>query len=172
MSLLETLRRPLLDNFPALRPENLCITSERTSAYNCIAWAADDSGKWWWPAKFYWWPNDIPREHTLDAFTRLYRRLGYEICDNGRLESGAEKIVIYCSNGLPTHAARQLPDGTWTSKLGRSEDIIHRSPHDLSGSEYGKPERFMKRTRKQYVQTNPNCNVKRVDGDSFGKLTA
>jgi hypothetical protein len=55
-----------------------------------------------------------------------------------------EKIALYADkNGLPSHAARQLPSGTWTSKLGPMEDIEHlmlEALEDAAGttSAYGK----------------------------------
>ena len=68
--------------------------------------------------------------------------LGYGVCDNSRLESGYDKVALYAihatkrpvnppprwqdmSAWAPTHMARQLADGTWTSKLGGSEDVNH-----------------------------------------------
>ena len=44
-----------------------------------------------------------------------------------------------------THAARQLADGWWTSKLGPAEDIRHRTPQALAGDQYGQVVAFMKR---------------------------
>lgn len=38
--------------------------------------------------------------------------------------------------GMPTHAARQLHSGAWTSKLGNAEDIEHEL-HALEGEIYG-----------------------------------
>jgi len=38
-----------------------------------------------------------------------------------------------------THAALQLRDGTWTSKLGKLALIRHRTPQDLDGPSYGVP---------------------------------
>ena len=58
--------------------------------------------------------------------------------------TGSKKIAIYQSGGLPTHAARQLPDGQWTSKLGRNIDISHTLP-GLEGPEYGQVAVFMRR---------------------------
>jgi hypothetical protein len=56
----------------------------------------------------------------MSAFIQAYKSLGYELCDNSELEAGFEKIAIYAtSDGEPTHAARQLSVGLWTSKLGR-----------------------------------------------------
>jgi hypothetical protein len=47
---------------------------------------------------------------------------------NSELEVGTEKVAIYVdADGIPTHAARQLADGTWTSKLGEWEDIRHKT---------------------------------------------
>ena len=56
------------------------------------------------------------------------------------------KIAIYAhDDGQPTHAARQLPDGRWTSKMGHLEDIEHRVVDDVNGPQYGSPVRFMRR---------------------------
>ena len=49
-------------------------------------------------------------------------------CAGVGLESSWDEIVIYGDeHGWPTHVARQLHDGSWTSKLGASEDIAHAS---------------------------------------------
>lgn len=48
-------------------------------------------------------------------------------------------------DGSPTHAARQLPDGTWTSKLGKDVDISHDSLDGLSGDRYGTPALILRR---------------------------
>ena len=80
----------------------------------------------------------------------LFRSYGYELCENGILESGFEKIVIYARDNKPRHAARQLPTGLWTSKLGRYQDIEHATPEELEGDsngEYGRIVAFMRRPR-------------------------
>lgn len=71
---------------------------------------------------------------------------GYVPCSDGTLESGYEKIAIYANRRDDwTHAARQRPDGWWTSKLGSDVDIIHLTPEDLEGVEYGTVVMFLKR---------------------------
>jgi hypothetical protein len=45
------------------------------------------------------------------------------------------------------HAARQLTDGTWTSKLGREIDITHTLP-GLEGGEYGRIAMYMRRPQR------------------------
>ena len=50
------------------------------------------------------------------------------IGEDGPLQDGYEKIAIYALDGEPTHAARQLDTGRWTSKLGKHEDIEHDTP--------------------------------------------
>jgi len=85
-----------------------------------------------------YWPPGVPREVTIDAFVRAYATLGYAQCDDAVLEPGFEKTVIYAIGATPTHAARQLATGAWTSKLGRQEDIEHATPEDVEGPAYGK----------------------------------
>ena len=80
----------------------------------------------------------------------LFLAAGYELCGDGNLEDGYEKIAIYAKDGEPTHAARQLGDGRWTSKLGKYEDIEHDSLDALNGEgfgEYGSVALFMVRPR-------------------------
>jgi hypothetical protein len=53
------------------------------------------------------------------------------------VEPGFEKVaLIVDARGVPTHAARQLPTGRWTSNLGAWEDIEHEL-HALEGHAYG-----------------------------------
>jgi hypothetical protein len=71
--------------------------------------------------------------------------LGYEPCDAVEKESGFEKIAVFADpTGIPTHAARQLPNGRWTSKLGAAEDIEHEL-HAVAGAIYGTVVRIMRR---------------------------
>ncbi len=126
--------------FPALIVSEYQITSPETPKYNCIAWAAEDDTAWWWPDAFgdYYWPEEAPRQETIEAFIAAFGLLGYHPCANMELETDFEKIAIYVdANGVPTHAAKQLPSGKWTSKLGRLEDIEHATPENLTGDLYG-----------------------------------
>jgi hypothetical protein len=107
--------------------------------YNCIAFAAGiDCGtgqgeyRPWWPhpTKFlFYWPPHLPREpvgaETLQNFIRAFEWKGYKLCENGVHEAGVEKVVIFLKNNIPTHSARQLESGIWTSKCGRLQDIQH-----------------------------------------------
>ena len=65
---------------------------------------------------------------------------------DGDLEEGVEKIAIYILNGKPEHAAKQLPDGRWSSKLGDLDDITH-TLNGLSGNRYGQAQVFLSRQR-------------------------
>jgi hypothetical protein len=124
-------------------------TSDATDDYNCAAHAAKVDDAWWWPdpeATEYFWPHGAPREETIEAFVAGYQTLGFEECQDGALEAGYEKIVIYANlSGSPRHVARQCPDGRWSSKLGGEEDIAHDSPETLAAGLYGYPARFMRR---------------------------
>ena len=135
--------------FPGLQASGYYFTSPATKEYNCIAWAAGDNETWWWPNKDCFWPSEIPQEENLDAFIKIYETFGYSLCDNDSYKEGIEKVAIYVdSEGIPTHAARQLSKGCWTSKLGRLEDIEHNTLESLAGSEYGTVAVIMKRPKK------------------------
>ena len=103
-------------------------TSPATPEYNCLAWAAGETDRWWWPdlMGLYAWPEGVPRRENLEAFVQAYGTLGYEPCDSDALEPAVEKIAIYVDpSSRPTHAARQLRSGKWTSKLGQGIDVEH-----------------------------------------------
>lgn len=134
--------------FPYLQEADREITSPASQEYNCIAWAAGDTENWWWPDDMGtgYWPSSAPRVETRLAFVLAYGTLGYVPCEDGSVEAGFEKIVLYEDDkGIPTHAARQLPDGRWASKLGPFEDIEHRNVECLRGPVYGNVAQYLKR---------------------------
>jgi hypothetical protein len=149
----------MLENeFPGLRTTSWAVTSPATKNYNCIAWAAGDTGRWWEPDPLllYFWPPQIPRRYDIDAYAAAYGVLGFQICDDAVCEPGFEKLAIFVgADGRPTHAARQLANGSWTSKLGPSEDIEHETVDSLAGQNYGHAAVFLKR------RLNPNTGVQR-----------
>jgi hypothetical protein len=141
--------------FRNLDSNNSTITSDATRKYNCFAWAAGDSHRRWEPdaQNNYYWPKGVPRELTIEAFVRAYETLGYVECPDASVERGFQKVAIYTKRYYegtrPTHAALQLPDGRWTSKLGDAEDIEHADLDALRGRDYGVPARYLKRPRQR-----------------------
>ena len=133
--------------FPGLRDSEYRVTSPEAATYNCIAWAAGDSRRWWWPTDKSFWPKGAPRKVTVTAFVRAFGTYGYVPCESPSLEDGFEKVAIYVKDGRPTHAARQLPTGKWTSKLGPLEDIEH-SLRAIEGDQYGSVAQILRRERR------------------------
>jgi hypothetical protein len=121
------------------------VQSPSTSRYNCIAWSLGITSQWINPKK------------TLAEFDQLNGQYGYRrmsTLDFSRA-FGYEKIVLYGKKDAfgrvteYTHQARQLPDGTWTSKLGGMAQVRHVTPDTLNGSAYGVPVAV-------YYRFNPN----------------
>lgn len=127
--------------------------SRASKRYNCIAWAAGNDTRWWWPDAMGvgYWPPNVPRADTFAQFVRLYSGFGYTLCFDGALERGFEKVALYGKgpkgSEIPTHAALQLENGEWTSKLGPFEDIKHTTPGDVEGPTYGRVVCFLRRPR-------------------------
>jgi hypothetical protein len=142
---------------PHLKDEGYTIESPSTPLYNCFAWAAGDDTRWWEPFDPDWiiphpgptfWPPDVPREFSLDNVVRAYISLRYSECDTDELETGFEKVALYTdTEGFPSHAARQLESGAWTSKIGELEDIEHATLRALVDGEYGTVARILRRPR-------------------------
>jgi hypothetical protein len=133
--------------FPRLTSTNHRITSPASPDYNCVAWAVGDTDHWWQPGVFWPVPSP-PDDFGIGTLEQALAALGYLDCEgNQLLEDGFEKVAIYGSNLFYTHAARQLPSGRWTSKLGRDVDIEHDSPDDVAGGIYGEVVQIMRRPR-------------------------
>ena|SRR5438093_12138462 len=116
-------------NFPKLG-NRYQKKSHRTDQYNCIAWAASECHRPWWPggAPEAYWPPNLPPDETLDNFTNAFIEIGYEVCTGAHYEWRFEKIALYVNRrGVPTHAAKQTWTGAWISKLGKNVDIKHRT---------------------------------------------
>ena len=135
--------------FPNLKSGGYKKTSEKSDRYNCIAWAAGNNRSWWWPDKldFGYWPDGAPRANTVDACIKAFESIGYVICADGTPEHDFEKVAIYKKSNKLTHAARQLENGKWSSKLGEDIDISHEID-GLDGGYYGDVCVLMKRDEK------------------------
>ncbi|MCL2640542.1 MAG: hypothetical protein FWD53_06840 [Phycisphaerales bacterium] len=140
-------------DFPALDKYPLTRTSEATRDYNCFAYVAGDTKRQWaclpiLPRGVYWPPGIERKENDVWSVIFAYKTLGYDLCDDGKLEANVEKIAIYVdAEDRPLHAAIQRENGEWQSKLGRDIDVSH-SLESLEGGLYGKAKYFMSRSRK------------------------
>ena len=67
--------------FPNLNRGEYRVTSEASTRYNCIAWAAGVNTNWWWPDPDpdgnTYWPDLAPSEETLASFRIVFESLGY-----------------------------------------------------------------------------------------------
>ena len=111
-------------SFPNLIVDGYRVTSPDSLDYNCIAWAAGDETKWWWPDDDAYWPTN-DRGATIEVFVKAFATLGYAPAQGEMLEGAYDRVALYTNDGRVTHAARQLPSGRWTSKLGYDVDIEH-----------------------------------------------
>lgn len=143
------------ENFPRAGRETW-ITSPIDFNYNCIAWAAEDTTHFWWPEQLGFWPAEAPRNTSLEAFLIAFATLGYAPCSDGNLVPGMQKVAFYGKGRSVLHAARQLSDGKWSSKLGRAQDVSH-DLSSLEGPAYGIVIQFVERpaARPQAAEHSP-----------------
>lgn len=122
---------PNLGRFEVLAPST--GKAGEKGAYNCIAHSIKVYSRWVWPGT------------TVADFDKLYGSYGYRRVKglDYRFDKRYEKIVLYAKVNKGkwecTHGARQLADGTWTSKLGAGPLIRHERPESVAGPSYGKP---------------------------------
>jgi hypothetical protein len=135
---------------PNFRPGvNGAWTSGQSPLYNCIAHSVGSVLTYIWPDadEQYPWPPNIDRAETVAAFVEFYCACGFEVCADASPEPEYEKVVIFVLDGAVSHAALQLPDGSWTSKIGDLADIMHRTLDAAGGGLNGKPVQALKRKR-------------------------
>jgi len=144
---------------PNLAAHFYVVTSDVDPDYNCIAWAAGDTRRHWWPTRSSregpaYWPEGARREETLEAFIEAFATLGFvrRESETADLEQGVEKVAIYVSpaSSKPTHTARQLPTGRWSSKLNVGIDIEHPDLAAVAGDRgfaYGEVACILRRAR-------------------------
>ena len=133
-------------DFPLLDDYNHQVMSSQDDTYNCLAFAAHDVKHWWDPTNNrLYWPEGAPRGQQIENVIITWMRMGYEVCDDGALENGYEKVAFYVQNGKVQHATRQTADGKWLSKLGNQEDILHDTVEGLEGPVYGKVSAYVRK---------------------------
>jgi hypothetical protein len=134
----------LEQSFPGLITGSYKLTSPKAFGYNCVAWAVGDTKNFWDDfrirgkrVKGYFWPEGISAD-TLEGWKAVFELHNYRECESESFEPEFEKVAIYIyPNGDPSHVARQIGSGKWSSKLGLSFDIEHETLDSLNGEEYG-----------------------------------
>ncbi len=137
-------------HFPKLKSLGFRQTSP-PDYYNCIAFAVGDLQRFWWPGEYPpksrdYWPSGVSNAATLEAFSKAFATVGFARCSDGKMEVGFEKIAPYALDSEIQHAAKQMEDGSWRSKLGPDEDIEH-PLEGLEGPCYGKVIAYFKRPK-------------------------
>jgi len=143
--------------FPRLSGAKWFSKSPFDDTYQCIAWAAGDTSRKWWPINNppeCHWPEGAPFDDTVGSFVHAFATLGYKPCSNSAFELWHQKVAIYAtSTGLVRHMARQHFFGRgWLSKPGKLEDIVHPDLQSIEGDpspnalEYGKVVQILERS--------------------------
>jgi hypothetical protein len=119
-------RDDLYAQFPSLLGSGHRITSEATDTYNCVGWVRRELDRWYEPEIF--WPEDVPQpvdDDDLPCYLALFESWGYVRCAGPKYEQGFLKLAIYADEQAFQHVAKQLRDGTWSSKAGHLHDLRH-----------------------------------------------
>jgi hypothetical protein len=133
--------------FPNMGPDDYHTTSEPDDNYNCVAWAIGETDRWLSHLEPYYWPTNVPRSPTIDALVEVFLSIGFEECEDAEVDIRNEKVALFADGGHWSHAARQLENGTWTSKLGVFQDIAHNTLAGLTGTYYGELHCLLRRER-------------------------
>lgn len=137
----------LENKFPSLASNGYHLTSPEDPLYNCIAWIFGETEVWWEPFPGCYWPikYSFVKAAKMETILALFEHFGFEGCKGCDPEEGYERVAIYGKDGEWTHAAKQISDGKWTSKLGPNQDIEHDTLDCLVGDEYGRVVKILRR---------------------------
>ena len=127
--------------------------------HNCFGFAVG-SKKFWQPPsihgdpegdpRFYWPPEllgDADENTWVSRYVAAAQAKGFSECgEDASLEVEFEKIVLIHSGGVFKHAALQIDEKRWKSKLGLLSDLEHPLEFMLRNP-FGKGTIYMKRKR-------------------------
>lgn len=142
---IDHMKEMVVDHFPNMDINNVAIDDEDTPEYNCIGYAIGDTNKPWWPrggeGGFYYWPETEKdaEKYSVSTFDHLLMTTGHgSITDSEKPEEGYVKLALFTEGDKPTHLARQLADGEWSSKVGAGPLIRHGFDiHEMDNGVYG-----------------------------------
>lgn len=119
--------------------------------YNCIAWSLDIDYMSVGHENLtgIYWPDNISKIPNINNYKRMYNSYGFIDASTSDLEEGFKKVAIYVrgtnpKTGIVVHAAKQIDDIWWSSKMGDNIDGIHHLDA-IQGILYGYPRFFMKK---------------------------
>jgi hypothetical protein len=115
--------------FPNLDVDQVVVSGEASTVYNCIAWTVGLSDRWLWPG------------NTLAAFDTFYHGFGFIQAGDGPIAAWGRSPsdMTHGSVSGPGHGPR------WESKCGGDLRIQH-GLGELVGSTYGHVEAFYRKS--------------------------
>ena len=84
----------LIGAFSSLASEGFDIVDEPSPWYNCIAYAAGDTSKWWWPDGINYWPPWATLTTKIESLQEVFAGKGYEQCEDSGTEAGNQKVAL------------------------------------------------------------------------------
>lgn len=111
--------------FPLLTDYELIPNSE-SMEYNCISHTLNINNDISWPFdNNNYWP--VSRNLTKESFDKFYEFHGFEKMNllDFSYDSKYIKVALYTNKGIPTHAAIQVDEFFWESKIGELGIIKH-----------------------------------------------
>ena len=153
---IEEIKKTVINIFPKLaKDKDFEITSQESQNYNCIAWAYMLTNRWMWPNTgehvfldgVDYWPSDEILDCDVSHFIKAFELQGYSVCETCKFDPKYRQIALYVKANSTecTHAARELGNGFWTSKLGPYVDIQHGTPYTIENKDYGEVYCFMRK---------------------------
>jgi hypothetical protein len=117
-------------HFPNLDVDQVIVTGEVSTVYNCISWTVGVTNRWLWPGS------------SIAHFETFYRGFGYIRSSNGPIA-----VWGHSTSNMTHGSISGLGHGPrWESKCGGDLRIQHGLP-ELSGSSYGRVFAFFRRSR-------------------------
>ena len=135
----------LTEAFPNLANENFEVVGGPSDRYNCVAYAANKKDQPWDYNHRGHWPPWANRNDRIESLKQVFLGLECEECRDSELEDGYQKVALFEVQGQAKHAALQMPNGRWRSKIGDGPLIEHDTPESLAGELYGNPTVFLRR---------------------------
>lgn len=79
-------------SFPNLRNEGFTVIEPPSDRYNCVAYTAGDTSRWWDHTPRRYWPPHASRSGRIESLIEVFVVLGYEQCKDESLEDATKRL--------------------------------------------------------------------------------
>jgi len=121
--------------WPNLTDDQFEYKSDVDPKYNCVAWVLGITNRFIDPDSELTWPVELEKNYSIETYVSYFKKQGFRICSDDKYDDNIIKIALYADeHGDFAHVAIQVNEKIWWSKMGRLDDIQHKTLNSLAAT--------------------------------------